>query len=125
MAITTAVTKSLGAGYVQVDSAEKNGYKRYYKVPEKYAGDFADKLKKQDKTLNIYSNLSFFSSIFAGVLGATLLTKKIEGVKKFYIQASAGIVAGALSSLGFSQYAGNEEKNLLQKYHAKEIFYKA
>lgn len=125
MAITTAITKPLDKGFVQVNSTEKNGYKRYYKVPEKNAEIFAENLKKQDKKLNLYSNLTFFTSIFAGVLGASIFTKNIEGMKKFFIQTGSGIIAAALSSLGFNKYAENKEKAFLKENNAKEIFYRA
>ena len=126
MAITTAITKPLDSGYVQVDSTTKSGSKKYYKVPQKNAGMFAEELRKQDKTLNLYSNITFFSAIFAGVLGATYFTKNMESkMKQFLIQTGSAIVAAALSSLGFNQFAESEEKNLLQKHRAKEIFYRA
>ena len=126
MAITTAITKPLDNGFVQVDSTEKNGYKRFYKVPQKNAKFFADKLKKQDKDLNLYSNITFFASIFAGVLGASIFTKNMESrMKQFLIQTGAAIVLAALSSLGFNKYAQSEEQKLLEQNHAKEIFYRA
>ncbi len=125
MAITTAITKKLDTNFVQVDSTEKNGYKRYYKVPQNHADKFADELKKQDKKLNIYSNLTFFSAVFLGVLAASPFTKKMEGMKKFLIQTASGIGFAALSSLGFSKYAENEEIKLLREHKAKEIFYRA
>lgn len=126
MAITTAITKPLDAGYVQVDSTSKTGYKKYYKVPQKNAGKFAEELKQQDKTLNLYSNITFFAAIFAGVLGATYFTKNMESrMKQFLIQTSAAIVTAALATLGFNNYAVSEENNLLKQHHAKEIFYRA
>ena len=125
MSITTAITKPLDSGYVQVDSTTKNGYKRSYKVPQSNAKIFAEELKKQDKTLNICSNITFFAAIFAGVLGATHFTKKMDSkIKQFIIQTITGITAAILSTIGFNKYAVSEEKNLLQKHRAKEIFYR-
>ncbi len=126
MAITTEITKHLDNGFVQVDAAGKNGYKRYYKVPQGNAKIFADELKKQDKNLNIISNVTFFTGIFIGVLGATYFTKKMESkMKQFLIQTCAAIATAALSSLGFNQYADSKKENLMRKHGAKEIFYRA
>lgn len=126
MAITTTISKPLDAGFVQVDSAEKNGYKRFYKVPQKNAKIFANDLKQQNKNLNLYSNIVFFASIFAGVFGASAFTKKIESrMKQFLIQTASAVAVGILSSLAFGIYAQDKEKELLQQYKAKEIFYRA
>lgn len=125
MAITTAITKPLDAGYRQVESTEKNGYKRYFKVPENYAGNFADELPKHNKKINLYSDISFFTAIFTGVLGSALFTKKMEGMKKFLIQSSAGIACAIAASIGFNLYAEDKENELLKRYKAKEIFYRA
>lgn len=126
MAITTEISKPLDNGFVQIDAAEKNGYKRYYKVPRGNAKFFADELKKQDKNLNIFSNVTFFTGIFAGVLGATYFTKKMESkMKQFLIQTASAITAAALSNLGFNEYADAEKEQLLKKHGAKEIFYRA
>ena len=126
MAITTAISKPLGNGFVQVDAEEKSGYKRFYKVPDKNARSFATELKKQDKNLNIISNVTFFTGIFIGVLGATYFTKKMESkMKQFLIQTCAAIATAALSSLGFNQYADSKKENLMRKHGAKEIFYRA
>ena len=126
MAITTAITKPLDSGYVQVDSTSKNGYKRFYKVPQKNAGKFVEELRKQDKTLNIFSNITFFTAIFAGVLGATHFTKNMESrMKQFLIQTASAVGVAVLSSFVFNKYAEAEEHNLLLKHKAKEIFYRA
>jgi len=126
MAITTAVTKPLDSGFMQVDSCTKDGYKRYYKVPQENAKIFAEELKKQDKNMNLYSNITFFAAIFAGVLGATMFTKNIESkMKQFLIQTSAAIVTAALSSIGFNNYADSKKEDLMKKHRAKEIFYRA
>ena len=126
MTITAAITKPLDNGFIQVDSTEKNGYKRYYKVPKKNADKFAAELVQQDKNLNLYSNINFFVSIFAGVLGASFFTKNIESrMKQFLIQTSSAIFLTILTTLGFGKYAQKKEENLLNENRAKEIFYRA
>ena len=126
MSITTSIVKPLETGYLQVDASDKNGYTRHYKVPHKNAKVFAEEWKEQDKKLNLCSNIVFFSSIFAGVLGATYFTKNIESrMKQFLIQTASAITLTILTSIGMSKYADSEQKNLLDKHHAKEIFYKA
>ena len=126
MSITTAITKPLEAGYVQVEAKEKNGYTQYYKVPQKRAKNFAVDLKQQDKRLNITSNVLFFSSIFAGVLGATCFTKNMDSrFKQFMVQTAAAIGLTALTSIGMSKYAAAEHSDLLNKYTARQIYYRA
>lgn len=126
MSITTTISKPLEQGYVQVDASYKNGYTRYYKVPQKNAKDFANKLQKQDKDMNLYSNIIFFSSIVAGVLGAYHFTKNMEGsFKRFLVQTGAAMGLSAITSFGFNKYAQNEEVKLIQANHAREIFYQA
>ena len=126
MSISTSIVKSLESGYVQIDASEKNGYTRHYKVPQKKSKRFSVELKKQDKELNLISNITFFSSIFAGVLGATYFTKNMDSrFKQFLVQTASAITLAALSSIGMSRYAESEQQELLNKYKAKEIFYRA
>ena len=126
MAITIEITKPLDNGFVQIDAGEKEGHKRHYKVPNQNAKLFAEELKHQEKHLNIFSNVTFFTGIFLGVLGATYFTKNMESkMKQFLIQTCAAIATAALSSLGFNQYADSRKEDLLRKHRAKEIFYRA
>ena len=126
MSLTAKITKPLEQGYVQVDTERNNGYTRHYKVPHKHAKTFSSELIKQDKDLNLYSNIVFFTSIFTGVLGATFFTKKMDSrMKQFLIQTASAVGLASLTSFGMNKYAINEEKNLIKSYNAKEIFYKA
>ena len=126
MSITTAITKPLEPGYVQVDAKDKNGYTQYFKVPQKNARIFADEWKSKDKELSWCSNIAFFTSIFAGVLGAAYFTKNIDSrLKQFLIQTASAITLASLTSLGVSKYAESEQKDLLNQYKAKQIFYRA
>lgn len=126
MSITATITKTLEPGFVQVDAAEKNGYKRYYKVPKRNAGIFAQNLEKQNKNLNLLSNITFILAVIAGVFGAARFTKNIESrLKQFLIQTASGVGVGILSTYGFNMYAQSEEQNLLKENGAKEIFYRA
>ena len=126
MSLTTSIVKPLEPGYVQVNAVEKNGYTQYYKVPQKNAKQFAAEWKQKDKNLSLCSNIAFFTSIFAGVFGATYFTKNIDSrLKQFMIQTASAITLAIISSLGMSKYAQSEQKDLLDKHGAKEIFYKA
>ena len=126
MSITATISKPLGQGYVQVDSETKGGYKRYYKVSHKNAKRFATELVKQDKEMNLYSNIVFFTSIFTGVLGATFFTKNMDSrVKQFLVQSASAVVLASLSTLGMNGFIKNEENNLMKTYKAKEIYYRA
>ena len=125
MTVTTAITKPLEQGYLQVDVKHKNGYTRYFKVPQGNAKRFANEFKQQDKELNLYSNITFFTSIFAGVLGASLFTKNLESrLTQFLIQTAAAIGLSGLTSFNFNKYALCEEEKLIKSHKAKEIFYR-
>lgn len=125
MAITTNITRTLNNGYVQVDSTEKNGYKRFYRVPQRNAKVFAKELEHQEKNLKIVSNVTFFASILAGVFGAAHFTKNMESrLIQFLIQTSSAIALALLSAIGFNMYAQSKEINLLKEHQAKEIFYR-
>ena len=126
MSITATVTKSLEPGFVQVDAQHKGGYTQYYKIPQKNANKFASELQKQDKDFNLYSNIVFFSSIFAGIIAAGHFTKHFnDWMKKFLVQTASAIGLSMVTSLGFNKYAEVEQNNLMNKYKAKEIFYTA
>lgn len=126
MALNTVITKPLGQGFVQVNASEKNGYTRYYKVPQRNAKIFESELKKQNKDMKVLSNVLFFSSVFAGVTGAFIFTRHMESrLNQFLIQTTSGIIAAALCSLGFSKYEINRNNELLKKHRANEIFYRA
>jgi len=126
MSITTTIVKPLETGYVQVNATEKGGYTEYYKVSQKNARRFTADLKQQDKHLNLCSNILFFTSIFAGVLGATYFTKNMDSrFKQFLIQTASAITLTALTSLGMSRYAETKQKDLLNTYKAKKIYYRA
>ena len=126
MALETKITQSLGQGYVQIDATNRYGYTQYYKVPQKKARKFAYELKTQDKTLNLYSNIAYFSAIIAGVLGASIFTKNMESRwKQFGIQSLSAIGLSTLTAFGMTKYTNNEKENLIKSYKAKEIFYRA
>jgi hypothetical protein len=126
MSITNKITKPLGQGYVQVDSENKGRYTRYYKVPERSAHVFSEELKAQEKRLGTYSNIMYFMSILVGVLGASCFTKNLNGwMKKFLVQCSGAIGLSLITMMGMNEYIKNEEKALNDKFHAKEIYYRA
>jgi hypothetical protein len=126
MSITAAITKPLEQGYVQVDTAYKNGYKRYYKVPQRNARAFAADRVEQEKKLNLYSNIVFFSSIFTGVIVSSFFTKKIDSrFKQFLINTASAIGLASLTSYGMNKYAMDKVAKLAQSHCAKEIFYRA
>ena len=125
MATKITISPSSDRNYALVNATEKNGYTRYYSVPNKNARVFAAELKQQNKDFKIISNTTFFSAIFLGVLGATAFTKKFESkMKQFLIHTAVGVSCAALSSLGFNEYATAQEENLMKKHRAKEIFYR-
>ncbi len=126
MAVTTTISKPLENGYVQVDAKYKGGYGRYYKVPKNSAKFFAEKFKDHDKKMNLYSNIGFAVAILTGAFGAAYLTRKMQSrLKQFLIETASAVGLATLTSLGINQYAQKEEENILKKYNAKEIFYKA
>jgi len=126
MAITTSVVKPLEPGYMQVDSTYKNGYKRHFKVPNKYAKSFATNFKELHKKQRLYDNIIFIGSMIAAFTGSVYFTKKMESKwKQFFIQVGSTIGFSMLTSIGYAQYAQDEQKELLKNYGAKEIQYRA
>ena len=126
MAITTKITKMQERGFVQIDSTDKNGAARSYKVPQQNAKKFNIELKNQDKDYHLLFNITFFSSIVAGVFGTALFTKKIESsLIKFLIQTASAISLSTISLLGLNKYFQTKKEELLYKNGAKEIFYQA
>lgn len=126
MAITTAITKTIDNGCVQVDAMNKDGLKRHFKVPKRNAKKFSIELKEKDKELKIYSNIAYCAAIFAGVFGAAHFTKKIDSaIQKLLIQAASAIGLATVTSIAFNKYAVNQEEILLKKHNAKEIYYRA
>ena len=126
MAITATVSKPLNQEYVQVDTTTKKGFKRYYKVPRTGARQFAAELTKFDKNMNILSNTAFFASIFTGAFGAAYLTRKFDSrLKQFLIETASAVTLGIASNIVVNEHIISKEKDLLRRYKAKEIFYKA
>ena len=126
MSIKTAIVKPLEAGYVQVDATDKSGYTRNYKAPKKYAEKFASELKQQEKDIRICSDILLIGSIVARVAGTIPFTKKIDSrLNQILIQSAVAISLAVLSTIGMIKFAESEEKELMNKYGAKEIFYKA
>lgn len=126
MSISTKITKPLEQGYVQVDSTTKHGYKRYYKVPQKNANIFVRDLKEQDKTVNMYTNLAFWLSIIVGIAGATYLTRNFESrIRQFIAQTATAIGLSSLAVFCTTKYSQNKQQELLQRYNAREIYYRA
>ena len=79
--------------------------------------------KKLASKLNISDIIVLTGQIGAG---KTYFTKGMESrFKQFMIQTASAITLTILTSLGMSKYADTEQKNLLNKHNAKEIFYKA
>ena len=126
MAVVATISNQLEPGFVQVDVNYKRGWQRNFKVPQKNADRFAIEFAKQDKKLNILSNITFFSSIFAGVIGAYCFVKKMDSkFLQLAIETVTAIGLSTLTALGFRNYAKGEEDKLLHKNNAKEIFYQA
>ncbi len=126
MSIITSIVKPLDNGYVQVDSTEKNGYTRHFKVPGNMARSFSDNLKHHDKSFNIYSNVNFWTSIILGLGSASYFTRNLNSTwMKFFIQTASAIGLTSLTSHVVDIYRTASETELINKHNAKEIYYKA
>ena len=126
MAIQTTVVKPLEAGYMQVDSTYKNGYKRHFKVPQKSARQFAEDFKELNKNQKLYDNIIFFTSILTAFGSSVYLTRKMDNKwKQFFIQVASTIGFSTLTSIGYAKYAQDEQREFLRNYRAKEIYYRA
>ena len=125
MAIASAViSQQISPKSVQVDFTTKSGYSRYYEVPNENAKQFSLSMINQQKDMRLNSNLVFFSSMFAGILGAAMLTKNMESrFMQFLIQTASGIGLSFLSSIGMEKLYTSDRKNIENRYGAKELFY--
>ena len=126
MDLKTAVTKPLEPGYMQVDATYKNGYKRYFKVPQRSAGKFAVEFKDLNKKQKLYDNVTFFTSILTAFATSVYFTRKLDNRwKQFAIQVASTIGFSTLTSIGYAKYAQDEQREFLNNYKAKEIVYRA
>ena len=110
---------------VEINS-EKNSKPKFYKVPEQNLDNFINGYKKNDKKTSIVANTAFVTSVFAGVIAASLATKKLKSKVAKWLIGSAGGVAGAvLSILGTSEYIDKSKNKLLKAHNVQEINYHA
>lgn len=107
-------------------SSEKNNRAKYYKVPERNTDLFINEYKKNDKKTSIIANTAFVSSVFAGVILASLATKKLKNnIAKWLIGTAGGIAGATLSIIGMSEYIDKSKNKLLKAHNAQEINYTA
>ena len=110
---------------IEVDS-DKNRKPKFYKVPENNADTFVNEYKKNDKKTSIVANTAFVSAVFAGVMLASLATKKLKNTVLKWIIGTAGGIAGAILSIfGTSEYIDKSKNKLLKEQNAQEINYNA
>ncbi len=103
-------------------NSEKNSKPKYYKVPANSADNFINEYKKNDKKTSIIANTAFVSAVFAGVMLASLATKKLTGtVMKWLIGTAGGIAGAVLSILGTSKYIEKSKNKLLKEQNVQEI----
>ena len=123
---TASISQQLSPDTVQVDFTTKSGYTRYYEVPKQNAKPFSLSLINQQKDMRLNSNLVFFSSMFAGIIGAAMLTRNMESrFMQFLIQTASGIGLSFFSALGMEKLLVNERKDIENRFGAKELFYNA
>ena len=126
MSVDTKITKPLGQGRVQVDVKYKGGYTRYYSVSKKNAHGFANEFKTNEKNMDMCSNIVYFTTIFGGILATIPFTKNVNSwMKKMLIQFASAIGFSTLAMVGMNEFANSKEKEVVNKYRAKEIFYRA
>ena len=127
MSVDVKILNKLDNNSVQVEiNSEKNSKPKYYKVPEKNVDSFISEYKKNDKKTSIIANTAFVSSVFAGVILASLATKKLKNsVLKWIIGTAGGIAGAVLSILGTSNYIDKSKNNLLKTQNVQEINYHA
>ena len=125
MAIASAaISQELSPNTVQVDFTTKSGYKRYYEVPKQNVKPFSISMINQQKEMRLNSNLVFFSSMFAGIIGAAMLTRNLENrLMQFLIQTASGIGLSFLAALGMEKLIVKERKDIENNYGAKELYY--
>ncbi len=127
MSVDVKILNKLDNNSVQVEiNSEKNSKPKYYKVPEKNVDSFISEYKKNDKKTSIIANTAFVSSVFAGVILASLATKKLKNsVLKWIIGTAGGIAGAVLSILGTSNYIDKSKNKLLKTQNVQEINYHA
>ncbi len=127
MSLDIKVINRLDDKNVQVEvSSDKNHNTKYYKVPEQNVDSFVNEYKKNDKKNSIIANTAFVSSVFAGVILASLATKKLKNTVLKWIIGTAGGIAGAvLSVFGTSEYIDKSKNKMLKAQNAQEINYQA
>ena len=127
MAIEVKVLNKLDNRNVLIEiNSDKNSKPKYYKVPENNTDTFINEYKRNDKKTSIVANIAFVTSVFAGVIAASLATKKLKSTLFKWLIGTAGGVAGAtLSIIGTSEYIEKSKNKLLKEQNAKEINYNA
>ena len=122
MAISSAVTRKLNNGYVQIDIGPTNREPHSYKVPETRADEFQREYKKNSKKVNLASAGIMFAAVAATLFPTAHFTKNIE--KKFLktvLQIGAGIAGGVAAMFLCNRVEMNSHQKLLNKYDAELI----
>ena len=122
MAISSAVTRKLDNGYVQVEIGPMNREPHYYKVPESKADEFQHEYKSNSKKVNLASAGIMFAAVAATLFPTAYFTKKVENrTLKTFLQIGAGILGGVCSMFVCNKIEMNSHKKLLDKYNAALI----
>ena len=108
--------------YVKVNPSINDSVPRYYAVPKKNADVFVKDFKHQAHKISIMTNTVFFTSIFAGIIGAMFATKNIKMAPiRFTLNALGGVALGMGSFMLCGKYAEKEQTKLEHKYGAIHI----
>ena len=114
MSINTQVTKVLGDGYVQMDITSNKNKTKSYKVPTHKVNEFSQAYKKQERNINVITNTVFATSILAGVVITSALTKNLSSkFLKFALNTSGGIALAFASIFASDKYIQNKKEKLL------------
>lgn len=125
MSIDAKITGKLDYNNVQVEiSSAKGENKRFYSVPANQGDSFIKNYQKTDKRNTIAANAGLFGGIFAGILAANAVTRKIKNTAlKWVLNMCAGIAGAVLSIIGTSKYMQIQHDKLLKTHQAREITY--
>lgn len=124
MTIDAKITGRIDNQRIQIEIASKDSQSRYFAVPDNKADSFIKNYSKLDKRHTIIANGGFMGGIFAGILAASLATRKIKNTAlRWGLNLAAGMVGAIGAIYGTSAYMIEQQDKLIKSHNAKEISY--
>ena len=127
MAVEAKISRDMGNGYVQVDLSTKNSDPSYYIMPQNKVNSFVNQYKKDRKNNAILGYGTMFSSVFLGAFAMSKLLNRLKtnGIVKLLLNLCGTVGFSMFSMHLCDNYIQAKRDELMQKHHAKQIFYDA